>query len=361
MLDGLNLPRTLRRLADELEDDAVELAGRPDFQLLVLEELDHCRRAPVFEGRRPTYGALVLPEAASPAKRQALIDHVDFDVVPLGGDLLAARSYADGRSSYLVRDPGERVALACFDRAMLFEADLVRVQELTGAAIIQRTPVLDVVRLIVAGAVVVWDGRNWQARPTAASLRQPLLDGAPELSPDLARGVLELAVHWLAPSRVGTTIVLSHGPIDKVALDTSTATLTPPLSVSNRRHFAALVAVLRQNDLAAVVDADGDLRKLAVGLRWSDDAERAIDNERGMRHRSAQRYSYDQPAATIVVVSEDGPVTVYREGQVMLTTAGRGPVLDPDRPPTRLATAASNRAQGAGSNRAQGALPAGPR
>lgn len=322
MLDGHRLPRTLRRLADELEDDAIELPGDPDIQLLALEELDHCRRTPVFEGRRPTYGALVLPDGGSADKRRALSDHVDFDVVPLEGDLLAARSYADGRSSYLVRHRSGRVALACFDRPMLFEADLVRAQELTGAVIIQRTPVLDVVRLLVPGAVVLWDGRNWQARPTATTLLPQLRDGSPELSGELARAVLELAVHWLAPSRVGTTIVISHGPIDRVALDTSTATLTPPLSVTNRRHFSALVTVLRQNDLAAVVEPGGELRKLAVGLRWSEDAERVIDNDRGMRHRSAQRYSHDQPATTVVVVSEDGPVTVYRGGRVILTTAG---------------------------------------
>src|SRR4029079_18966688 len=82
-------------------------------------------------------------------RKQALIDHIDFDVVPLDGDLGAGRVYADGRSAYLVRGPGDRVALACFDRRMMFEADLVRVQQLTGAALVQRTAVLDVVRMVL--------------------------------------------------------------------------------------------------------------------------------------------------------------------------------------------------------------------
>ena len=290
------------------------------FQRLVLEELDHCRRAPVFEGRHPTYGAMIIPAGGSKVERQALLDHIDFDVVPLDGGPAAARVYADGRSSYLVRHVDGRVALACFERAMLFEADLVHLQELTGAAIVQRTPVLDVVRLAVDGCVITWDGRNWQARPTAASLRDELVTKAPELGARLVSDVLELAIHWLAPSRVGATIVLSHGEIEHVALDTSTAARTPPLSVTNRRHFSALVAVLRQHDLAVVVDADGAICKVAVGLRWSEQAEEAVDNNRGMRHRSAQRYSYDQPSATVVVVSEDGPVTVYRQGEVAVTT-----------------------------------------
>ena len=86
------------------------------------------------------------------------------------------------------------------------------------------------------------------------------------------------------------------------------------------RHFSALTTVLRQHDLAVIVDRDGSLRKVAVGLRWSPDAEDAVTSDRGMRHRSAQRYSHDHPAATIVVVSEDGPVSVFRGGAVAVTS-----------------------------------------
>jgi DNA integrity scanning protein DisA with diadenylate cyclase activity len=36
-----------------------------------------------------------------------------------------------------------------------------------------------------------------------------------------------------------------------------------------------------------------------------------------MRHTAARRYSFDAPRATIVVVSEDGPITVLRNGDVV--------------------------------------------
>lgn len=321
MLEDVSLPRWLRRLADELEDDGVRLPGTDAFQHLILEELDYCRRAPVFEGYRPTYGAVILPAGGARITRDVLLDRIPFDIVPIESDLHATRTYADGRASYVVRSADGVTALACFDRGMLFESDLVELQETTGAAIVQRTPILDVVRLAIDGATVSWDGRNWQARPTAHSLVDDLVAGAPELGVDLANDVLELAVHWLAPSRIGTTIVIDHGELDASALDTTTATQTPPLSVGNRRHFAALLAVLRQHDLAVVVGSDGAIRKVAVGLRWSRAAEEAVDNDGGMRHRSAQRYSYDQHDSTVVVVSEDGPVTVYRRGDVVVTTA----------------------------------------
>ncbi|MGE0732923.1 MAG: diadenylate cyclase [Acidimicrobiia bacterium] len=326
MLDHDPLPRHLRRLADELTDDGVELPTDQTMRYVLLDELDHCRRTPIFEGRRPTYGAIILPADGSKKDHQALVDHIDFDVVALDGGLQAGRVYADGRSTYVVRGPGERVALACFERPIMFEADLVQVQQLTGASIVQRTAVFGVVRVILDGAVVSWDGRNWQCRPSATTLGTDLARRVPELDPKLAHDILELAIHWLAPSRVGTTIVIHHGELDLAALDTSTSLRTPMLSLGNRRHFAALVAVLRQHDLAVVVTPQGDIRKVAVGLRWSDAAERAGTTDRGMRHRSAQRYSWDQPAATVIVVSEDGPVTVYRNGEVVVTT---GPAAVP--------------------------------
>ena len=56
---------------------------------------------------------------------------------------------------------------------------------------------------------------------------------------------------------------------------------------------------------------------MGVRLVPSADAEANIDGFRGTRHTSSRRYSYDDPAATVIVVSEDGPVTVLRAGKVM--------------------------------------------
>jgi DNA integrity scanning protein DisA with diadenylate cyclase activity len=137
---------------------------------------------------------------------------------------------------------------------------------------------------------------------------------APELSVDVTLHALELAVHWLSPSRIGATIVLFEDEIPWAALDTATATRAPALSIVNRRHFPALFAALLQRDLATIVDADGAVRKVGVGLRFSADADASVAADRGMRHRSAQRFTYDHPTATAIVVSEDGPVTVFREG-----------------------------------------------
>ena len=46
-------------------------------------------------------------------------------------------------------------------------------------------------------------------------------------------------------------------------------------------------------------------------------AEESVEALRGTRHTSARRYSYDDPTATVIVVSEDGPVSVLRNGEVL--------------------------------------------
>lgn len=58
-------------------------------------------------------------------------------------------------------------------------------------------------------------------------------------------------------------------------------------------------------------------------------AEAEVDAYGGTRHTAARRYSFDDPDATVIVVSEDGPVTVMRAGQVLGASA-RGPEAGSD-------------------------------
>jgi len=317
MSEAHALPGPARRLSEELDEDGIVISGGDLVRRLVIDELDHARRIPVFEGRRPLYGAFIMHRGRSLAFDA---DRLDLDMIALDHmDLASARTYADGRSAFLVHQGDGRLALACFDRPIQYEAELVDVQERTGAEIVQRTAVFRAIRLFTHNSVVGWDGRNWNARPTATAVLPALRAGAPDLAPEVARGVLDLAVHWLSPAHIGATLVVYDAVIDWNALDTGTASHTPALSVTNRRHFPALFASLQQHDLAVLVTAEGRVEHLGVGLLSTADADAAVTDGRGMRHRSAQRFSFDQPSATIVVVSEDGPVTIFRRGRPLQT------------------------------------------
>lgn len=307
------LSGSARRLAEELDEDGIALNGHDLTRQRLLSELDYARRIPMFEGRRPLYGSFTMPPGMSITNAGGIADLVPLD----GLSQEMARTFADGRSAFLVNRPEAEPLLVCFDRPVQYEAELVELQTVTGAHIVQRTAVFGQVRLFADGRVVAWNGERWTDRPTAAALLPTLRGCAPNLDPAVAHGLLDLVVHWLSPARVGATIVVHEGDFRWDSMDVSTKFRAPPLSIKNRKHFPALFASLQQHDLATLVSAEGDVRYLGVGLRASAEAERAVDSDRGMRHRSAQRFSYDHPSTTIAVVSDNGPVTIFRQGRAI--------------------------------------------
>lgn len=326
------LSRSARRLAEEMEDHGVALAEADGLRHVLLDELDYALRVPMFEGRRPIYGSFSMPLGSEIRGASGLVDLVALDGMPRE----VARTFADGRSAFLVNHQDRPHELACFDRPIQYEAELVVLQQVTGARIVQRTPVLGQVRLFTDRCVVSWDGQRWTDRPTAAALLPSLLESAPDLDPEVARGLLEVGVHWLSPARVGATIVVHDSDPPWSSMDVSTKLRAPRLSLRARHHYPALFASLQQHDLATLVSAAGDVEYLGVGLRSSEEAERRTPRDhRGMRHRSAQRFSYDHPSTTIAVVSENGPVTVFRGGQtIALRPATDGPEVQPSPAPS---------------------------
>ena len=315
------LSGSARRLAEELDEAGIKLDEPDAVRELLFDELDYARRIPMFEGRRPLYGSFSMPPGTTITTAGGLADLVPLDGLPRE----MARTFSDGRSAFVVNRHDDQPLLACFGRPVQYEAELVRLQEVTGARIVQRTLTFGQVRLFSDGRVVSWDGQDWSDRPTAAALVPRLRQWAPDLDSDVAHGLLDLVVHWLSPARIGATIVVHEQGFQWASMDVATKFHAPPLSIKNRQHFPALFASLQQHDLATLVTADGTVEYLGVGLRSSVEAERNVDSNRGMRHRSAQRFSYDHPSTTIAVVSDNGPVTIFRGGSAFSLTSTHDP------------------------------------
>jgi hypothetical protein len=66
-----------------------------------------------------------------------------------------------------------------------------------------------------------------------------------------------------------------------------------------------------------VFDAAGVLRHIGVRLVPTARAETSAEPLRGTRHTSGRRYSFDHPTVTVIAVSEDGPVSLLRAGDVL--------------------------------------------
>jgi hypothetical protein len=285
--------------------DRVRARLQVELDDALLSELAHASRRRMHEGELPGYGAVVIrPEAAAATGVTAA--RTEFE------DPERLRQLADGRTSFVERI-GDDVCLWLADTPVT-EADLVRLCRERGARVVRLDPDGS---LHVVGPDHVWSRRRtqWQARATAERMVSRLAE-VPARPGDarVLRGLLDLAVHVLGPRDVGATLVWLPD-WERRGCD---ATLpgggsTPLLPLTDRSLDPAVANLLCQHDGAALVAPGGAL--------WWVGAELAAPPVRhgpltggGMRHRSAARFSRVRPDAWVVVVSQDGPVSVYVDG-----------------------------------------------
>jgi DNA integrity scanning protein DisA with diadenylate cyclase activity len=226
-----------------------------------------------------------------------------------------ARKYADGRASFAVRTDSGIDSLVVFDRSAGSERDLVVLAEVAGGVVVQRDR-WKVVRVVGAFGVLRWDGLSWHHEPPVATWLRDATAGLDEPSTHALMRLLQFAVHDLGARGIGALLVFSPGDAAAVRFEER---LSPPpaLRLDRPADLAPLKQVLGQVDGATVFSADGVLTHLGVRIVPSLEAEVEVEPYRGTRHTTARRFSFDDPAAVVVVVSEDGPVTVWRSGRLM--------------------------------------------
>lgn len=311
-------PARLRRLAEELADEGHPLALDDPREARVLAELEYAFHPAVHERRIPSFGAIVAP-SGDPAAWEAAT-RLTIMRRPMPGFAAAdARRFADGLSTWHVAHPGDEAELVVLDRPAGSERDLVVLADALSAAVVQRHP-NGTVRLVDDLGVLRWDGIAWHHEPPVASWIDAVGACAGLGDRDVLVHLLELAVHDLGSRGIGALLI--YRPLDEPGPVVEERLPTPPaLDIRQPFDLAALRHVLAQVDGAAVFDGQGVLRRLGVRLVPSPAAEADVAGFRGMRHTAARRYSFDDPSATVIVVSEDGPVTVLRNGELL----GRSP------------------------------------
>jgi Probable sensor domain DACNK/DisA bacterial checkpoint controller nucleotide-binding len=307
----------LRRLTEELAEAGFDLDGAAGWRDALLDELDYALRPPVHEGRVPSAGAAIEPtnEPLEWERQTALT----ISRRPVGEmDLASARLFADGLSSWLIRPIDGPREWAIFDRPAGSERDLVVLADAMGATLVQRHPTGSV-RIVGSFGVLRWDGIRWHhERPISSWLDafSTAMCPAPGDS-EVLEQLLEFAVHDLGSWHIGAILVyraddrVSAGHLE-VILPTP-----PPLQITKPVDLAPLRHALAQVDGAAILDQRGTLRQLGVRLVSSAAAEAEVEPLGGTRHTSSRRYSFDDHGATVIVVSDDGPVTVFRGGRIL--------------------------------------------
>jgi hypothetical protein len=307
----------VRRLAEELAEAGCPVDADEPLGQLVLEEVDHALRPPVFERRAPSHGSILEP-TTDPAGWSAVTE-LEIQRVPMRAQPLEeARRFADGLSSWMLRTVDGDDQWCVFDRPAGSERDLVVLADAMGATLVQRHPT-GAVRIAGAHGVLRWDGRDWQLEPPLrnwiGAVARPDLDGDREV----LIALLAFAVHDLGSRGIGAILVhrTSNEPVSSVEKRLPTP---PALQIRRPSALGPLRHALHQVDGAAFFTADGTLRALGARLTPSVEAQDQVEGMGGMRHTSGRRYSFDDPTATVIVVSEDGPVTVLRSGEVIGTS-----------------------------------------
>lgn len=308
----------LRRLAEELEESGLPLEGTAAFQEMLLEEIDLVLRPTVHE-RRAVSGGTILEPTSVPAT-WASGTELDITHAPLGEQPLeAARRFADGISSWLLRRTNGMNEWMLFDRPAVSERDLVVLSSVLGATIVQRHPA-GWVRVVGSFGVLRWERFSWHHEPPVSSWIDAVTASSAHGDPAVLEAMLEFAVHDLGSLGIGALLIYRPHTEPHARMEERLPT-PPPLRIDRASNLAPLRHALAQVDGAAIFDAKGVLRQLGVRLVPSNAAEQTVEALGGTRHTSGRRYSHDDSLATVIAVSEDGPVSVLRNGAVL----GRSP------------------------------------
>ena len=303
----------LRRLVDELDEHGVDLDVENPLDRLVAEEIDYALHPLIHERRVPTYGAVIAPTVDRSRWRKT----TNLEVTSRSlRDLQRsdARRFADGASSWLVLSGDGAQKLAVFDRPASSERDVVVMVDAFGAAIVQRHS-SGTVRYASEHGVMRWDGMSWHREPLVTRWISAMRTWGGNAQHSLAT-LLAFAVHDLGARGIGALLIMQNTLTSSPAFEQRMAE-PPPLDIAVPEDLTPLRHVLAQIDGAAVFDNSGILRQIGVRLNPSAAAVADVDGHRGMRHTSGRRYSFDDPESIVIVVSEDGPVTMMRNGVIL--------------------------------------------
>jgi len=313
------LPGRLQRLADELADEGLPVLDDAADPVGALVELAYALRPQLHERRVPTYGVLIPPTPFD-VEDGRLVGADSAELIAVTDlDVQFARRFADGRTSFALRSSDAITHLACFARNVADEYDLVGLQTSLGGLIIQRHPDGQV-RVFGPAGVVRWNGIAWHHDAPIDAWIGRLAAVADDVPLHGVRPLLRFAIHELAGRRIGATLIWR--PTDEPVPDRRHEPLVhnaPRLRLDRVGEEAAIANALSQTDGAAIFDGDASLAALGIRLAPSADADQRVGSMRGMRHTSALRYSFDDPDAVVIVVSEDGPVTLMHGGRAITT------------------------------------------
>lgn len=308
MVDDAETPETLA-WAELQRRGSIRPRYLRDLQDEVSVELARCLDPFVHEKNIRPYGAIVAREMPH-VERLGRVVPIDG----LGPDLV--RSLADGRHSLVLVVKGEPPQLLLLNESLDTDQDYPSHAVWVDGVIICNDG-NGIVRIVTDCSVTLVEGRRWIAKDLVYEAAEDIVQAVPAADTEVVRGLLELSHHRISAKKIGATIlyVLTDGAATNRQRDEGVNVAALNLSVLNATEEPLLLHQARYRDGALLVGRDGRLLAVNVILRPTRASEQAVPVTGGTRHTSAARHTYDCPDVLAFVVSSDGPVTVFSDGQ----------------------------------------------
>ena len=285
-------PRYLRNLEDE-----------------VGSELARCLDPFVHEQNIRPYGAIVAREMPHLERLGRIVD-----TTGLSREVI--RSLADARHSLVLIVKGEPPQLLLLYERMDTDQDYASHAVWVDGVIICNDG-NGTVRIVTDSSVTMVEGRRWIAKDLVYEAADDIVQVVPAADSEVVRRLLELSHHRISPNKFGATLLylLTDQPLTLRRRDEGIDVTTLNLSVLEPADEPLLLHQARYRDGALLIGRDGRLLAVNVILRPTRASEQAVAVTKGTRHTSAARHTYDCPDMLAFVVSTDGPVTVFCDGQ----------------------------------------------
>jgi DNA integrity scanning protein DisA with diadenylate cyclase activity len=284
----------------------------------IASELARCLDPFVHEQDIRPYGAIIARETPHLDRLGRIVstDGLPIDVV---------RSLADGIHSVLLIVKGEEPRLLLLNESMDTDQDYASHAVWVDGVIICNDGA-GVVRIVTSSSVTLVEGRRWIAKDLVYEAAEDIVQVVPAANLAVVRRLLELAHHRISPKRIGATLVYAlTDNVDAPRLrDEGIGLRALGLSVLNEAEEPLLLHQARYRDGALLIGRDGRLLAVNVILRPTRQSEQAVPITKGTRHTSAARHTYDCPDVLAFVISTDGPVTVFSDGQRIADLKAQG-------------------------------------
>jgi hypothetical protein len=295
-----------------------ELQRRGSIQPRYLKDLEHevsrelarCLDPFVHEQVIRPYGAMVCRETPQLERLGRIVE-----TGSLPADVL--ESLADGRHSFVLAAKGQPPRLLLLGEGIDTDQDYAsRAMWIDGVIVCNDSQ--GVVRIVTDSSVTMVEGRRWMVKALVFEAAEDILQVVPAADLAVVRRLLELCHHRISPGSMGTTIIYLLTEEEQPAgrrRDDGVRVETMGISVLDADHEPLVLHQARYRDGAMLVGRTGRLLAVNVILLSERASEEAVPAMKGTRHTSSARHTYDCPDVLAFVVSADGPVTVFSDGQ----------------------------------------------